>query len=228
MRTDGPPFGTANNIAATLSLSGSLDALISFWETGNLRPFYRFGVEGPWGRSCIVEGIGFGCIEQAIDELEPVKPSVRQAQERIAQLILTSTADEVDVGLDSETLSGRFALLEITNLPFVGPRLHLVPSADPSEPLIHAIFVEDREDRRLQFSKWLLRAKLAAPAPVNTASARRIMIRGRFRRVRLNDHNWIPSPPADGRDHEPTSIYLDAESEPIHFLVPEFAANQEP
>jgi diacylglycerol kinase (ATP) len=233
MRTDGPPLGilplgTANNIAAALSLGGSLDALISSWETGNLRPFYRFGVEGPRGRSCIVEGIGFGCIEQAIDELEPVKPSVRQAQERIAQSILTSTADELDVCLGSETLSGRFALLEITNLPFVGPRLHLAPSADPSEPLIHAIFVEDREDRRLQFSKWLLRAKIAAPAPVNTAPARRIMLRGRFRRVRLNDHNWTPSPPADGRDHEPTSIYLEAESEPIHFLVPEFAANQEP
>jgi hypothetical protein len=166
-------------------------------------------------------------IEQAIDELEPIKPSVRQAQEQIAQSILTSTADELDVYLGSETLSGRFALLEITNLPFVGPRLHLAPSADPSEPLIHAIFVEDSDDRRLQFSKWLLRANTAASVPVNTASARRVMIRGRFRRVRLNDHNWTPPPPADGRDHQSTSIYIEAEAEPIHFLVPEFAANQE-
>ena len=55
----------------------------------------------------------------------------------------------------AETLSGRFALLEFTNLPFVGPSLHLAPSADPSEALIHASFVQDREDRRLQFSRWL-------------------------------------------------------------------------
>jgi Diacylglycerol kinase catalytic domain len=63
MRTDGPPLGilplgTANNIAAALSLSGSLDALISSWEAGNLRPFYRFGVEGPWGRFVPRKGSG--------------------------------------------------------------------------------------------------------------------------------------------------------------------------
>jgi diacylglycerol kinase (ATP) len=187
-RTDGPPLailplGTANNIAAALGLSGTLEALIGSWETGKLRAFYRFGVEGPWGRSCVVEGIGFGCIEQAMDELEPTKPSVWGAQRRIAQSILTSTAEELDICLGSETLSGRFALLEVTNIPFVGPRLHLAPRADPSQALIHASFLEDREDRRREFSKWLLRASTDAAAPVTTCSARHVMIRGRFRRV---------------------------------------------
>jgi diacylglycerol kinase (ATP) len=231
-RTDGPPLailplGTANNIAAALGFKGTLKTLVGSWETGTLRQFYRFGVEGPWGRSCVVEGIGFGCIEQAMDELEPTKPSVRQAQRRIAQSILSSPAEELDVCLGSETLSGRFALLELTNIPSVGPRLHLALTADPSQPLIHACFLEDREDKRREFSKWLLRASTAVPAPVTTWSARRVMIRGCFCRVRLNDDNWRPSPPADGQDDEPTSIYLEAESEPIHFLVPDFAATKE-
>ena len=90
-RTDGSPLailplGTANNIAATLGTGSSLEAIVGSWQTAKLRPFYRFEVEGPWGRSCVVEGIGFGCIEQVMDEIAPSKPSLRQAQARIAQI----------------------------------------------------------------------------------------------------------------------------------------------
>jgi hypothetical protein len=141
----------------------------------NLRPFYRFVVEGPWGRPCVVEGIGFGCLEQVIDEIEPSEPDLRQAQEWIAQAILTSTAVELDVSLGSDTLSGRFALLEITNIPFVGPHLHLAPAAEPSQAMIHACFLDNREDKRVEFSKWLLGASTDVPAPVTTWSARRVM-----------------------------------------------------
>jgi len=178
VKPDGPalailPLGTANNIAAALGFTGSMEALIGSWEVAKLHPFYRFDAEGPWGHACIVEGIGFGCIAQAIDEIEASKPSVADAQKRIAQSILTSTAEELDLWLQSETLSGRFALLELTNIPLVGPHLHLAPMADPSEPLIHASFLEDQKDRRLEFSKWLLRADTDVAAPVTTWDIRR-------------------------------------------------------
>jgi hypothetical protein len=131
-----------NNIAAaTLGFGGSLEAVVGSWETGKLRPFHRLTVEGPWGRWCVVEGIGFGCIEQAIDPIELRIASPRQVQEWLARSVLTSTAEALDVSLGSETLSGRFVLLEITNVPFVGPRLHLVPMADPSNALVHASFL---------------------------------------------------------------------------------------
>jgi hypothetical protein len=50
------------------------------------------------------------------------------------------------------------------------------------------------------------------------------MIRGHLRRARVNDKNWTPAAPADGQDEQPTSIYLEAEVKPIHFLVPDFVA----
>jgi diacylglycerol kinase family enzyme len=227
-KPDGPPLtilplGTVNNIATALGFSGSLEALVGAWDTTKSRHFYRLGVEGPWGLACMLEGIGFGTIEQAIDEVERSKPSLRQAQKWIARSILTSSPEKLEVSLGSETLSGCFALLELTNIPLVGPRLHLARAADPSQNSIHLAFLEDGEKKRRQFSKWLSRASTDAPAPVTTYSARRVMIRGYFRRVRLNDKIWSPPPPADGRQEQPTSVYLEAESEPIHFLVPDVA-----
>jgi len=157
-KPDGPPLtilplGIANNIGTTLGSSGSLEALVGAWNTTKSHPFYRLLVEGPWGCACVLEGIGFGTIEQAIDEVERSEPSLRQAQKWIARSILTSTPEKLEVSFGSETLSGCFALLELTNIPLIGPRLHLAPAADPSQNLVHLAFLEDGEEKRRQFSK---------------------------------------------------------------------------
>lgn len=143
------PFGTANNIAASLGINGAVGEIVKCWKERKPRPFYRLSAESPWGRTCIVEGIGLGCIEKAIEEMRGRKPDVDTAREWIAKTILESPSVQLDVQFDSETLSGSFSLIEVTNIPFVGPNLHLAPSADPSDRLIHVCFVGDdyREPR---------------------------------------------------------------------------------
>jgi len=210
------PLGTANNIAASLGINGAVGEIIKSWKEGKPLPFYPLSAEGPWGRTCIVEGIGFGCIEQAIKEMGARKPDVDIAREWIAETILGSPSVRLDVQLDSKTLSGSFALIEITSIPFVGPNLHLAPSADPSDRRIHVSVVGDDADQRTAFSQWLLHADRSDVAPVVTRAARRVVIHGSFDRIRINDRvrDWHPN---EGDKHG--SIVVEAEAQPLHFLV---------
>ena len=67
-RSDGPPIailplGTANNIANSLEIDGSLDDLVASWQGARARPYYPLSASGPWGVRRLIEGIGFGAFE---------------------------------------------------------------------------------------------------------------------------------------------------------------------
>jgi hypothetical protein len=117
-------------------------------------------------------------------------------------------------------------LLEVTNIPLVGPRLHLAPFADPSDPLVMLSFVGASRADRVEFSRWLKRAALNEPPPVTTRAARRIVIEGEIRRVRLNDKNWTAKTEISENSFD--SVVIEAGIKPLHFLVPRLEAFSAP
>src|SRR5690348_9879492 len=78
------PLGTANNIAKSLGIGRPTVELVASWHVEKHMAFYPIAVAGPWGRSRIVEGIGFGAMEQAIAEL-PRKTSFSKARGKYAE-----------------------------------------------------------------------------------------------------------------------------------------------
>jgi diacylglycerol kinase family enzyme len=208
------PLGTANNIATSLGIKGHPRALIESWKVLNIRPFYRLKAKGPWGRRRIVEGIGFGAFEQAMDEMGSHKPDVAGARKWLAEAILRTPPERLAVELDAAALTDEFALLEVTNIPFVGPRVHLAPFANPSDPLMTVSYVGSGDRERRAFSRWLKRAPANEPPPVTTHSVRRVFIEGEIQRVRLNDKNWNGTSATQG------TVVIEAGVKPLHFLVP--------
>jgi diacylglycerol kinase (ATP) len=216
------PLGTANNIATSLGITGRPAALIETWDPPKMRPFYCLYAKGPWGRRRIIEGIGFGCFEQTMDEMGTQKPDIESAREWLADTILRTPSERLAVRFDSAALTEEFSLLEVTNIPLVGPRIHLAPFANPSDPLMMVSFVGPSLADRLEFSRWLKRAAFNKAAPVITRAARRIVIEGEIRRVRLNDKNWTAK--TETSENSFASVVIEAVVKPLHFLVPRLEA----
>ena len=79
---------------------------------------------------------------------------------------------------------------------------------------------------RVEFSRWLKRAALNKPPPVTTRAARRIVIEGEIRRVRLNDKNWTAK--TEMSENPFASVVIEAGVKPLHFLVPRLEALSAP
>lgn len=212
------PMGTANNIAKSLGIGRPTVELVASWHIEKHMAFYPIAAAGPWGRSRIIEGIGFGAIEQAIAEL-PRKTSFSKARGKYAEAALNAPAEDLKVRIDDEPQTDSFAVLEITKFPFVGPNLHLAPDIDIGDPTFSICSIGDRARERQNMAKWLTEPN-AAPAPVSVRRAKRLEIAGRFRQMRIEGRLWRSENQAKKSD--PAQIVvLEAEPEPIFFMVPD-------
>ena len=211
------PLGTANNIAKSLGIGEPTVELVASWHIEKHMAFYPIAVAGPWGRCRIIEGIGFGAIEQAIAEL-PSKTSFSKARTKYADAALNAPAEDLKVRIDDEPATGSFAVLEVTKFPFVGPNLHLAPDIDIGDPTFSICSIGDGARERKKMANWLT-APNAAPAPVTVRQAKRLEVAGRFRQVRIEGRLWESE--NQGKKTEAAQIVvLEAEPEPIFFLVP--------
>ncbi|MGE3783923.1 MAG: diacylglycerol kinase family protein [Alphaproteobacteria bacterium] len=222
-RPDGPPIailplGTANNIAASLGLGGDIEGLVAGWRGGAARPFYPIDCEGPWGRRRLVEGLGFGAIEEAIADL-PDTVDHEAACRGYAREVMTDDPELLELTIDDgETICERFAVLEIAAIPLVGPNLNLAPTANPSGRHFAVSFIRDTVAERRSLAAWIIAPRQGEPPPVIMRRAARATIAGRFQRVRIDGdvHTAAEEP---GWDLD-APITLTSAAEPIRFLIP--------
>ncbi len=221
-RPDGPPIailplGTANNIATSLGLGPGIEELVAGWRRGTVRPFYPIDSEGPWGRRRLIEGIGFGAIEEAIAEL-PDTIDHGSACRSYAGAVMTDDPESLELTIDGKTVRERFAVLEIATIPLVGPNLRLTPAADPSDRKFAISFVRDSANERQALAAWILAPRGSAPPPVTLRTATRLTISGRFERVRIDGKVRTASEEPDWDLGAP--ITLEAAAEPVPLLLP--------
>ncbi|MBV8493023.1 MAG: hypothetical protein JO162_06050 [Alphaproteobacteria bacterium] len=221
-RSDGPPIGilplgTANNIANSLGIHGPLDELVAGWQGAKSRPYYPLSASGPWGVRRLIEGIGFSAFEQAISEL-PRRLRVERARELIGKIVGDAPPENLEISIEGESVAGRFAVVEITAIPLVGPRLPLAPEADPSDRNLDICFVGDTAAERQGFARWLEDPDSADAVPASLRSAQRVMVAGQFRRIRLDSKIWEGAPDPRTANSWPV-IGIATEPQPLHFLV---------
>lgn len=211
------PVGTANNIAKSLGIEEPLEELVAGWRTGAARPFYPIDASGPWGRRRVIEGLGFGAVEEAIADL-PDKTNRAAARKSCAEAVGSTVPEFLELRLEGETIKERFALLEICTIPLVGPNLLLAAGADPHDRKFEICFVRDTSDEREALAEWLAEPDNASPAPVAMRVVERVTISGKFRRLRIDGGVKATGPERDWDYTRP--ITLTAATEPLPFLVP--------
>ena len=221
-RSDGPPIailplGTANNIANSLGIEGRIEDLVTGWQEARAKPYYPISASGPWGVRRLIEGIGFGAFEQAISDL-PRRLRVKRARELIGEIVKEAPPEHLEIGIDGESNAGRFAVVEITTIPLVGPRLPLAAEADPSDRHFHVAFVGDPAKDREGFARWLRDPANAKASPASLRRAQRVIVAGQFRRIRLDSKLWEGEPDPRTASSWPV-IGMAIEPQPLHFLV---------
>lgn len=188
------PLGTANNVATSLGVGGSIEDLAAGWHSAHPRPIDLGLVRGARGESRFVEGVGGGLVSRAIatlstrDNGESGDPDskIADALRRYRELLAGLLPSPVELLVDGEAISGEFLLVEVLNIRSVGPNLVLAPEADPSDGLLEVVTAG--EEHRSELDRYL-RHRIEGrqtPPSLPTRQARAVEIQG-WEEMHLDD-----------------------------------------
>mgnify|MGYP002795070532 CR=1 FL=1 len=128
------PLGTANNIAATLSIKGK-DVFQAIDPRTEKKKFDCGEVSGIEGDEIFLEGVGMGIFPELIAEMKKQEFSPEEKLDRTLKVLLkivkTHTAQKAKIELNGLTIKGSFLMIEVMNTRYIGPKLQLAPEADP-------------------------------------------------------------------------------------------------
>ncbi|HEY3755376.1 MAG TPA: diacylglycerol kinase family protein [Opitutaceae bacterium] len=201
------PAGTANNIASSLGVGGELKSVIARWKQSRPQPIDVGLAEGPWGSRYFVEGIGMGLlgraipIIEAIDSVSPHDFADAEAKLHRDLCVFIALAHEirplpVRLGVGRARLrSDRYLAIELLNIARAGPRLELVPQADPMDGRLDLVTVRagDRERLVRALSRHLLPGRRGAVLKRKRVTDLRVELLDGV--VRIDDRiAWRPTP----------------------------------
>jgi len=146
------PLGTANNIARVLGVAGSFAEQIAAWPDATIAGFDVGVARIDREERRFYEAIGFGAFPRVIhqtlgDEAEPsdrLTRDLRLLRARVAR----SPLERYTISADGEDLSGDYFLVEILNIPSIGPRVPLAPAADAGDGKLDVVLA-GADDRAL-------------------------------------------------------------------------------
>lgn len=143
------PCGTANNIAKTLKIKPA-HAIKVF---SNKVDFDLGKVKGIQEESFFIESIGCGIFPKLVRVMEEIevdekRGEIKQSLEELIKIIESYPAQEAIIIADKEEITGKFLLLELMNIRFIGPNVELAPNAETGDGKFELVTVEEdsRED----------------------------------------------------------------------------------
>jgi diacylglycerol kinase (ATP) len=180
------PCGTANNIATSLGIRGSIEEIVAGWDEGRRRKFDIGVASGPWGEHRFIEAVGFGLFTNSVALVETTE-EVEEPDSRDEELhrdlnflrmsLDTTRSHHRHIVLDGEDLSGDYFLVEIMNISCLGPNLCLAPHASPGDGRLDVVLLG--EDERALFERFLdrMRSGEAPGEELPVRSGRRLEVR---------------------------------------------------
>ena len=203
------PLGTANNIARSLNSDGPLDTLVASWGHTEAQSLDIGFARGEWGEQIFFESVGAGLIPAGIaaakaQEDESQEGSSTPKPEDAAQTFRDVLADlepqRWTLVIDGEEHTGEFLLVEVLNMPSIGPNLVLSDEANPTDTWFSVVVADrraSRRARRLPGTSYQRQrpAALHATAP---RAARRASRRDRLARGRPTSPHTLSTNGIDG------------------------------
>lgn len=202
------PIGTANNIAKSVGALGSVSELVAGWRRAERRRLAVGRVATPWGAMRFVESVGVGVFTELVtrgdsEVNESTTGLTGHAIDRALLLLQRIVAERAPrfrrLGLDGSDLSGEYLLVEVMNMPLVGPNIPLAPGADYGDDRLEVVAVTEREREVLA---TYVKARLsggAAPPELTVRRAARVTMHASPGELHVDDEAWRPEqPPAEG------------------------------
>jgi diacylglycerol kinase family enzyme len=146
------PLGTANNIARSLGCDGPIETLIESWEHAAPQRLDLGAARGVWGERIFIESVGAGLIPGGIaaahahqssrEDSATSKPTdaVRIFRDVLARL----EPRRWTITLDGLATTGEFLLVEILNMPSIGPNLVLSEDASPNDGFFSVVVATEQ------------------------------------------------------------------------------------
>jgi diacylglycerol kinase family enzyme len=175
------PFGTANNTALTLGVEGDVSVLVRSWARRSLRDFDLMRVNGPEPVSRCSEAIGWGVFPDVIARAQelssPDEPqrTLERDRELFRFIIERAEPRPFELEIDGDVVRGDYLLVEVLNIPFIGPRLELCRRSDPSDGKLEVVLAEKTE--RAALLELARNGSIDVGAELRARTAKRITVR---------------------------------------------------
>lgn len=185
----GVPFtilalGTANNLARTLLLDGPFEERVASWATDTVREFDAATASQGGVDRLFLEAIGFGVFPELVLEADG-KPAPEDPEEKLLRdlalfrdQVAQSPLARYEITTDEGDLSGDYLMVELMNIPYLGPRVTLAPAASPSDGRLDLVVVNEAQREGLVRALDRRRAGEEATIALPTRQVTRAVISG--------------------------------------------------
>lgn len=149
------PFGTANNIAKTLGISGSTRDIVRGWKRASIKQFDVGRIEGLKKPGFFLESFGYGLFPKLMKEMdergnpEDPREALQLALAVLYDLVLEAPVKKCRLQIDNVDYSGQFLLIEVMNIRSIGPNLGLAPDADPGDGEFEVVLITEKQRKHL-------------------------------------------------------------------------------
>jgi diacylglycerol kinase family enzyme len=146
------PLGTANNTALALGLSAArMKKLIKNWGAGARLPFDLALLDDGAVRQRYSEAVGWGVFVATVDEAKR-RPPLDRPQRQLKRdrklfrgFVESSSPRPYRIEVDGRDCSGDYLLVEVMNVPFLGPQLEVSPTSNPSDGQLELVLAGEAE-----------------------------------------------------------------------------------
>lgn len=180
------PLGTANNTALSLGVTGDVDALVAGWARGTRRRLDLATVVLGDELAPFSEAVGWGIFPDVMAETADL-PSPEEREDTLERdrhmfraTIERAKASRYEIDIDGETIAGEYLLVEIVNIPYIGPRLELSPASNPSDGRFELVLAGESE--RAALLELAESGSLPRNVQMPTRSATHVTVRSAARR----------------------------------------------
>lgn len=173
------PLGTANNTARSLGLSHRNKKLIKGWQGGSLVPFDLCFLNDGAVRHRFAEAVGWGVFPLAIAAAkgQSFEGTRRQQLKRDRALFQACIGQapirHYEIEVDGQDYSGEYVLVEVVNVPLIGPRLEISPRSESSDGLVELVLAGASERAALE---QLVASGQAVPGSLRSARGAQIRV----------------------------------------------------
>ena len=222
------PLGTANNMAKTFGIVGSIPEIISGLENPS-RAYLDVGLAvGPWGKKPFVESAGAGVLARTMSymtahEDEGCTAPLKESRQILRKFLKDYPSRKWKITLDGKSIDGKFLLVEVMNMRLAGPNLHLAPDVETGDSCFDFVFL--KEEQREAFLEYLEKSETEEDleAPVEIVRGKTLQLQDvQTEPIHVDDFTWPEEEDqkSDRHARQPLNIRFSVIGKPLEILVP--------